>query len=428
MGKYKKREHSKKPETSGRKAPEQIQYEASAEAGGNEAVTGLQQLYGNRIVRSIASGAGQVRLDPQVTAHINTAKGRGNPLEKGLAEDMGAAFSRDFSDVRVHDDSESAGLAERLNARAFTAGNDIFIKDGTPGLHTQQGIDILSHELTHVVQQDGAAGNVQSLIDRPELEQQAEGHAAGVASHLDAVAVQRTEDPPLTERRMTAELADEQIRGRFGDFIRQYVDSEGRAPAAAGMIHVVDDAEFRRHYEEEYNTPEDQAAHPYEGINAFVDATGQAWVHSERGTVGTVVHEALHMYSQPEALEAAMGRNGKGGMTEYFTIRVCLRMDIERDYGEYREAAQCMENLADKAGDIWMLNAFFRGHIWALGHHIDMLMGVPHFWRVWCNLVRAGRFDDANRILEMDVDQLQETIGRLWGQMTNIENFLVPDY
>lgn len=428
MGKQKKREHVKKRESAGLKTPALIRDETVADDGGTESIAGMQQIYGNRIVRNMAGGAGPLRLEPQIASRINAARGRGNPLEHGLAEDMGAAFSHDFSDVRIHDDSESAGLAERLHARAFTAGNDIFVKDGTPSLDTKQGMEILSHELTHVVQQDGAAGSVQSLIARPELELQAEGQAASAATHLDAVAVQRTEDPPLTERRMTAELADEQIRGRFGDFIRQYVDSEGRATAAAGRIHVVDDAEFRRHYEEEYNTPEDQAAHPYEGINAFVDAAGQAWVHSERGTVGTVIHEALHMYSQPEALEDAMGRNGKEGMTEYFTIRVCLRMDIERDYEEYREAAQCIENLAGHAGDIWMLNAFFRGHIWALGHHMDMLMGVPHFWRVWCNLVRAGRFDDANRILEMDADQLQETIERLWGQMTNIENFLVPDY
>jgi hypothetical protein len=428
MAKYKKRERLKKPSDDGLK-PVPIEDGATTtahpEENEKETVAGMQQLYGNRVVQRLAGDASPVGLNGDVAARINTSRGRGNPLDKEMAQAMNSSFARDFSSVRLHDDSEANSLAHELHAQAFTVGNDIYVNNGGMDLHTEHGVDILSHELTHVVQQSGASGDAGTLVSRPDLEQEADG-TAGAASHVSSIAVQRTEDPPLTERLMTAEMADTEIRERFQSFIQQFVQSEGRTPAAAGRINIVEDSVFRQHYDLEYDTPEDRAAHPYEGINAFVDAGGIAWVHRERGTVGTVIHEALHMYSQPEALEEAMGRQGKEGMTEYFTKKVCLHMGFERDYEEYADAAQCIDALAEKAGEIWVQNAFFRGHIWALGHHLDMLLGVPHAWSVWCRLMSSGRFDDATRILTMEPEQLQETIERLWGQMTGVEQFLVP--
>jgi len=386
-----------------------------------DAVAGMQQIYGNRVIQRLADDASPVELDNEVALRINTSRGKGNPLDKEITQAMNSAFFHNFSDVRVHDDFEAGDLAHELHARAFTVGNDIFVKNGALDLHTQQGEDILSHELTHVVQQSEATGNANTLVIQPVLEQEADRGSVAAGLHLNSTAVQRTEDQPLTERNITGEQADTQIRERFQFMVQLIVQSGGTVPSAAGRINVVDDAVFRQHYEMEYSTPEDRAAHPYEGINAFVDFQGQAWIHRQRGTVGTVIHEALHMYSNPEALEDAMGRQGKEGMTEYFTKKVCMRMNIEREYAEYAEVVQCIEDLVDVVSELWVQNAFFRGHLWGLGHHLDELLGVTHTWAVWCNLMKADRFADASRILTMGPEQLQDTIERLWGQMTDIE-------
>jgi len=88
---------------------------------------------------------------------VDGARGGGQPLGEGVRNEMESHFGADFSAVRVHQDSQAADLNDRLSARAFTTGSDIFV--GREGLNTgsRGGKELLAHELTHVVQQ-GAAG------------------------------------------------------------------------------------------------------------------------------------------------------------------------------------------------------------------------------------------------------------------------------
>ena len=69
---------------------------------------------------------------------------------------MGAAFGHDFSAVRVHTDAGAARLADRLNARAFTYGQDIAFGSAEYRPGTLMGDALIAHELAHVVQQSGA--------------------------------------------------------------------------------------------------------------------------------------------------------------------------------------------------------------------------------------------------------------------------------
>lgn len=66
-------------------------------------------------------------------------------------------FGRDFSQVRLHADTNAASSAKGLNALAYTVGSDIVFDSGRNGLATDSGRRILAHELTHVVQQGGSA-------------------------------------------------------------------------------------------------------------------------------------------------------------------------------------------------------------------------------------------------------------------------------
>lgn len=88
-----------------------------------------------------------------VASRIRAKRGGGSPLGDGTRSSMEGAFGSDFSSVRVHTDGESAALSRSIGAKAFTTGNDIFFgKDATPGDSA-----LLSHELTHVVQQGGSS-------------------------------------------------------------------------------------------------------------------------------------------------------------------------------------------------------------------------------------------------------------------------------
>ncbi len=82
--------------------------------------------------------------------------GNSQPLPAPLREFFGTALGYDFGGVRVHTDSESAGMARTLHARSFTLGRNVIFGPGQYAPETQGGKYILAHELTHVVQQGGA--------------------------------------------------------------------------------------------------------------------------------------------------------------------------------------------------------------------------------------------------------------------------------
>lgn len=66
---------------------------------------------------------------------------------------MESRFGRDFSAVRLHRDEQASGLAQQVNARAFTVGSDIFFAQSQYQPSSHAGQHLLAHELTHVVQQ-----------------------------------------------------------------------------------------------------------------------------------------------------------------------------------------------------------------------------------------------------------------------------------
>jgi hypothetical protein len=83
--------------------------------------------------------------------------GCGNPLEPGVRQYFEHHFGHDFSRVRVHVGPAAAQSAHDIDARAYTVGQDIVFGTGQYAPHTPAGRHVLAHELTHVVQQSGAA-------------------------------------------------------------------------------------------------------------------------------------------------------------------------------------------------------------------------------------------------------------------------------
>jgi len=60
----------------------------------------------------------------------------------------------------VHSNAESAKSARALNAHAYTIGSDIVFGEGQYAPETNEGRQLLSHELTHVVQQRRSGYNI----------------------------------------------------------------------------------------------------------------------------------------------------------------------------------------------------------------------------------------------------------------------------
>jgi hypothetical protein len=77
----------------------------------------------------------------------------GAPLPAAERAFFEPRFGADFSAVRVHSDAAAAELSERINARAFTVGSDIYFNRGEyrPGDFGSR--HLLAHELTHTLQQ-----------------------------------------------------------------------------------------------------------------------------------------------------------------------------------------------------------------------------------------------------------------------------------
>jgi predicted SprT family Zn-dependent metalloprotease len=106
-------------------------------------------------------------------------KKEGN-LPEQLRTRMQTSYGADFSDVKIH---ESSHLAKDLNAKAYTQGNEIHFAPGEYSPGTAAGQEILSHELSHVIQQrEGRAKATHQekgydISDQVELENEADRHA-----------------------------------------------------------------------------------------------------------------------------------------------------------------------------------------------------------------------------------------------------------
>ncbi len=98
-------------------------------------------------------GAEGGQLDPATERDIGDARTGGQRLEPRIQRRMESAFGTDLSAVRMHIGGPADELSQRIQARAFTAGNDIFIPSREYEPDTRSGQTLLAHELAHTVQQ-----------------------------------------------------------------------------------------------------------------------------------------------------------------------------------------------------------------------------------------------------------------------------------
>lgn len=160
-------------------------------APSNPAVSGAPP----RIQRLKGQATGQTDTAPASVDRVLASPGRS--LGPALRQDMEQRFGHDFSQVRVHSDAAAEQSARQVGANAYTMGHHIVFGAGWLAPGTQEGRRLLAHELTHVVQQSGAAGNsiwrqrvgTTTDADKREFIADATGHFTQAASYYASHAV-----------------------------------------------------------------------------------------------------------------------------------------------------------------------------------------------------------------------------------------------
>jgi hypothetical protein len=89
----------------------------------------------------------------------------GQPLDTATRGFLERRFGYDFSRVRVHTDYKAAESATSVNALAYTVGRDIVFGAGQFAPSTKAGMNLLAHEITHVVQQNSLDASGQTVAE-----------------------------------------------------------------------------------------------------------------------------------------------------------------------------------------------------------------------------------------------------------------------
>jgi peptidoglycan hydrolase-like protein with peptidoglycan-binding domain len=109
----------------------------------------------DKLVQAKSSGskADDTEAGSDVERKINSSKNSGSALPASVRTTLEPRFGASFSDVRVHTGSDAKELNRDVGAKAFTHGSDIYYGEGQDPANLQ----LTAHELTHVIQQGGAA-------------------------------------------------------------------------------------------------------------------------------------------------------------------------------------------------------------------------------------------------------------------------------
>jgi len=240
-----------------------------ADGSGGDSTTLLSALGNARVQRLMRSAAlhrqadGSGSVDDAVAQTIQAKRGSGQTLDESARRSLEPAFGEDFSDVRVHTDSESDSLNQAVHAEAFTTGKDIFFRDGSYNPGSSDGQKLLAHELTHVVQQRSAPPASELTVSDPEdaSEREAGDVADSFSSNAAPAGVSRQEVPeeeeiemsPISRQPEEEEVpmggqAPEQSESSFpalgeGQTAEQSTPEEMQGPAQEGSLPALGNGE-----------------------------------------------------------------------------------------------------------------------------------------------------------------------------------------
>jgi hypothetical protein len=175
----------------------------------------------------------------------------GQPLDSKTRTFMESRFSQDFSQVRVHTDTQAAASAQAVNALAYTVGNNVVFGAGQYPSGTHAGRLLMAHELTHVVQQ---SAHSPALATKPiaiaQSADSAEREADAVANQVvsgSGVSYSINQHPVAIQKKEPNEAKDqEQITLSSGLKINKELFATMLAMCAKGKLDPVRCVEMRQ--------------------------------------------------------------------------------------------------------------------------------------------------------------------------------------
>jgi hypothetical protein len=135
-------------------------------------------------------------------------RSHGNLLPPATREFFESRLGHDFGDVRVHSDARAGDSARAVSALAYTVGRDVVFAPGRYSPTTSTGLELLAHELTHVVQQSADTGVASDVVVAPTGTSH-EREADSFAGRLSAPSVMPSRTRAVLQRQPSAALRDQ---------------------------------------------------------------------------------------------------------------------------------------------------------------------------------------------------------------------------
>lgn len=107
----------------------------------------------------------------------------GQPMDGVTRREMESRLGHDFAAVRVHADAAAGESALAVGASAYTVGRHVAFAPGSYQPTTARGRQLLAHELTHVVQQEGMRRPQPGAVRMSGPDSARERHAEAAGRH-----------------------------------------------------------------------------------------------------------------------------------------------------------------------------------------------------------------------------------------------------
>lgn len=280
----------------------------------------------------------------------------GKGLEPADRKFFESRFGHDFAGVRLHAGREANANASALRARAYTVGSDIYFAANEYRPHTAEGRRLLSHELTHVVQQRGAAGPGRFMIQRqPEQTPQTQQPAPKKSPPPPKKTTLKREGVDINDpvAGKTAAVLDAVLarNQRLAPYIGERIKTV-KIGEKGKFVHEVNDKNFENAYRNAFGSDPDS------GKVGFYDYDKTKEIHLRSAAkFGTALHEAVHKMASPilytHLLVEAQKISGNllnvlaEGVTAFFTDSILNDEDLPNFNDAYRTLKDKAKLLVD---------------------------------------------------------------------------------
>ncbi|BFM43833.1 hypothetical protein CFS9_24740 [Flavobacterium sp. CFS9] len=146
----------------------------------------------------------------ELEGKLDHSKGGGNGLDKKTKKEMESGFGADFSNVKIHTDTNAVQMSQELGAQAFTNGNDVYFNKGKYNPDSREGKHLLAHELTHTIQQTGAK------------QKSATVQKSSIENHPEDLRAEKPENPQFKGNNPLEKTNDDEMlisKGQKGQYI-----------------------------------------------------------------------------------------------------------------------------------------------------------------------------------------------------------------